>query len=234
MRLHKIFLGLFYACFVFSPVQAAEEVDPDWANIKAYSIDNAKWVNVANSGNRIVFMGDSITEFWSTTTPEQFSGKPYINRGISGQTAPQMLVRFRSDVIELAPKQVIILAGTNDIAGNSGPESNEVIAGYIASMAELARLHHIDVVLCSILPAKSYYWIPEIKPVERIAALNKWIKEYAHQNNFVYVDYYTPMADENQGLKLAYSEDGVHPNKAGYAVMIKLLEKALITESLSK
>lgn len=145
-----------------------------------------------------------------------------------------MLVRFRSDVIDLQPKIVIILAGTNDIAGNSGPESNEVIAGYITSMAELAKLHAIKVVLCSILPAKAYYWIPEIKPVERIAALNKWMKEYARQNNFIYVDYYTPMVDENMGLKIEYSEDGVHPNKAGYAVMMNLVENALITESISK
>jgi len=159
--------------------------------------------------------------------PQQYLNKPYINRGISGQTAPQMLLRFRSDVIELQPKIVLILAGTNDIAGNTGPVTNETIAGYIASMAELAQVHGIKVILCSVLPASSFYWIPEVKPAARIAELNKWIKDYAAKNSFVYVDYYAPMVDEHMGLKREYSEDGVHPNAAGYAVMMNLAEQAI-------
>jgi lysophospholipase L1-like esterase len=231
MLLKKMLLGLFggYLSFGlgFGSVRAADNVNLDWANLKAYSNDNMTLIKSANHQDRIVFMGDSITEFWSKKAPEQFLNKPYINRGISGQTAPQMLLRFRSDVINLQPKIVIILAGTNDIAGNSGPESNEVIAGYIASMSELAKLHNIKVVLSSLLPAQAYYWIPEIKPIERIAALNKWIKDYANNNNLIYIDYYTPMVDENRGLKKEYSEDGVHPNAAGYTVMMHLAEKAI-------
>ena len=234
MLVKKLVVGLLSAYLSVGLVQAADNDTRDWANMARYNSDNVALINSPNLQNRIVFMGDSITDFWSKTVPEQFLNKPYINRGISGQTAPQMLVRFRSDVISLQPETVIILAGTNDIAGNSGPESNDMITGYIASMAELAKLHHINVVLSSLLPAKAYYWNPEIKPIERISALNKWLRSYASRNDYTYIDYYTPMVDENMGLKKEYSEDGVHPNAAGYAIMIRLAEKAIHDASQAK
>jgi len=189
---------------------------------------------------RVVFMGDSITEGWgmkaTATSPargEFFPGKPYINRGISGQTTPQMLVRFRQDVILLKPKVVVLLAGTNDIAENTGKESMEEIAGNITSMAELARGNGIRVVLCSVLPASEFSWHKGLEPAPKIKALNAWIKDYAAKNGFVYVDYYSPMANSEGGLKAELSPDGVHPNKAGYDLMAPLAESG-IAEALRK
>jgi lysophospholipase L1-like esterase len=233
MKLSTIWQCLILAALCCGQAFAAED-NPDWANLGAYRSDNIRLAASAKDPNRIVFMGDSITEFWSKTVPKQYLNKPYVNRGISGQTAPQMLLRFRSDVIELQPKIVLILAGTNDIAGNTGPESNETIAGYIASMAELAQAHGIKVILCSVLPANRFYWIPEVKPAARIAGLNKWIKDYTSQNGFAYVDYYSPMVDEHLGLKREYSGDGVHPNAAGYEVMMNLAEQAINSVAQTK
>ena len=233
---HRFILPVLCCAQALCSVQvlAAEEANLDWANLAAYRNDNIRLEAAAKDPNRVVFMGDSITEFWSKTVPAQFLNKPYINRGISGQTAPQMLLRFRPDVIELQPKIVLILAGTNDIAGNTGPETNEMIAGNIASMTELAQAHNIKVVLCAVLPAASFYWIPEVKPIPRIIALNKTLKEYAEQKGLVYVDYYSAMVDEHLGLKHEYSEDGVHPNAAGYQVMMKLAEQAINSVSKTK
>jgi lysophospholipase L1-like esterase len=175
--------------------------------------------------NRVVFMGDSITEGWHID--QFFPGKPYINRGISGQTAPQMVLRFRQDVIDLKPKVVVILAGTNDIAGNTGPETIEEIEGYIASMSELAHANHIRVVLCSILPAYDYPWRTGLEPAPKILAINAWMKDYAAQHGDVYVDYHTAMKDNRDGLPAALSHDGVHPLPAGYAVMTPLAEAGI-------
>lgn len=190
--------------------------------------------------SRVVFMGDSITEGWgmkaTPTSPargEFFPGKPYINRGISGQTTPQMLVRFRQDVILLRPKVVVLLAGTNDIAENTGKETLQEIGNNIASMSELARANGIRVVLCSVLPATDFHWHKGLEPAQRIKELNAWIKEYAAKNGFVYVDYYSPMANSEGGLKTELSPDGVHPNKAGYDLMAPLAE-AGIAEALKK
>jgi len=174
-----------------------------------------------------VFMGNSITEGWKQLSPEFFKDNPYINRGISGQTTPQMLVRFRPDVVNLNPKVVVILAGTNDIAGNTGPSTLEMIEDNIASMVEIAKANNIKVVLCSVLPVYDYPWMPGLNPAQKIIDLNKWIKEYALTNKIVYVDYFTPMADQHNGLKKEYSEDGVHPNLAGYKVMEPLVELAI-------
>ena len=178
---------------------------------------------------RVVFMGDSITEGWHLDV--SFPNKPYVNRGISGQTTPQMLVRFRQDVIELKPKVVVILAGTNDIAGNTGPETPEQIEGNLASMAELARANGIKVVLCSILPAFDYPWQPGLEPAPKIDALNAWLKGYAAAKGFVYVDFHSAMKDARDGLPATLSKDGVHPLPAGYAVMAPLagagIKKAL-------
>jgi acyl-CoA thioesterase I len=186
---------------------------------------NAKLGPPAPNENRVVFMGDSITEFWHID--ESFPGKPYVNRGISGQTTPQMLLRFRQDVIALQPKVVVILAGTNDIAGNTGPETLEQIEDNIASMADLASANHIRVVLCSILPAYDYSWQPGITPAPKIIAINTWIKRYAADKGYVYVDYHSAMKDAEDGLPPALSKDGVHPLPAGYSVMAPLAEAGI-------
>jgi acyl-CoA thioesterase I len=212
----------------------------DWAFLAKFREADALLPPPAPGETRVVFMGDSITEGWgmkaSATSPargEFFPGKPYINRGISGQTTPQMLVRFRQDVILLKPKVVVILAGTNDIAENTGKESPEEIEGNIASMAELARANGIRVVLCSVLPASEFGWHKGLEPAPKIKALNAWMKDYAAKSGFVYVDYYSPMANSEGGLKAELSPDGVHPNKAGYDLMAPLAETG-IAEALKK
>jgi len=172
-------------------------------------------------------MGDSITEFWSVTCPEFFAGKQYVNRGISGQTTPQMLIRFRADAIALKPSVVVIMAGVNDIAENTGPSTLEMITDNIFSMAELAKANHIKVILCSVLPAYDFPWKTGLQPAEKIVNLNKRIQQYAEANGIKYLDYYSAVVNEQKGLKAAYSGDGVHPNKAGYEVMNPLVEKAI-------
>jgi lysophospholipase L1-like esterase len=205
----------------------------DWANLSRYKDENFKIGSPAENENRIVFMGNSITEGWMQINPEFFEGKPYINRGISGQTTPQMLVRFRQDVVNLKPKAVVILAGTNDIAGNTGPSTLEMIEDNIASMVEIAKANNIKVLLCSVLPAFDYPWKPGLNPAEKIVNLNKWIKNYCEENDLIYVDFFTSMADDRNGLKKEYSEDGVHPNKLGYDVMVPILQKS-ITKIISE
>jgi lysophospholipase L1-like esterase len=199
----------------------------DWANTARFKDANTKLAAPAKDENRVVFMGNSITEGWINTCPEFFAGKSYINRGISGQTTPQMLVRFRPDVINLKPKVVVILAGTNDIAGNTGPSTLEMIMDNLISMAELAKTNNIKVVLSSVLPAFDYPWKPGLEPAGKIVKLNEMIKEYADKNKIVYLDYFSAMADERKGLSKENSGDGVHPNKAGYQIMEPLAEEAI-------
>lgn len=196
----------------------------DWPFLNCYREDNNKLGLPSAGEKRVVFMGNSITEGWKYMRPEYFAGKPYICRGISGQTSPQMLIRFRPDVIALKPAVVLILTGINDIAGNTGPSTLEMIADNITSMAELAKANGIQVVLCSVLPAYDFPWNPGVFPAEKIVLLNKWIKEYAATNGFAYLDYYSSMVDEQKGLKIEFSEDGVHPNEKGYKVMEQLAE----------
>ena len=212
----------------------------DWPGLSRYRDADEELAPPAVGEVRVVFMGDSITEGWgmkaTATSPgrgEFFPGKPYINRGISGQTTPQMLVRFRQDVIALKPKVVVLLAGTNDIAENTGKETLEEIGNNIASMSDLARANGIRVVLCSVLPASDFHWHPGLEPAPKIRALNAWIREYATKNGLVYVDYYSPMANVEGGLKTELSPDGVHPNKDGYDLMGPLAE-AGIAEALKK
>jgi acyl-CoA thioesterase I len=212
----------------------------DWPFLAKFREADALLPPPSPGETRVVFMGDSITEGWgmkaTATSPgrgEFFPGKPYINRGISGQTTPQMLVRFRQDVILLKPKVVVLLAGTNDIAENTGKETIEEIGNNIASMSELARANGIRVVLCSVLPASDFHWHKGLEPAPKIKALNAWMKDYAAKNGFVYVDYYSPMANSEGGLKAELSPDGVHPNKAGYDLMGPLAE-AGIAEALRK
>lgn len=211
--------------------QSLESRLRDWPGLARYREDDAKLGPPAKGESRVVFLGDSITEFWALS--DSFPGKPYVNRGISGQTTPQILLRFRQDVITLKPKAVVILAGTNDIAENTGPTTLAAIEDNLMSMADLAQKNGIRVVLSSVLPASRYPWREEIQPVEKIRALNAWMKEYAGQAGLVFLDYHSAMADEKQGLKAELTGDGVHPNDAGYAVMAPLAEKA-IAEVLGK
>jgi acyl-CoA thioesterase I len=204
----------------------AEQSLNDWPNLARYRSENAALGPPAKGEDRVVFMGDSITEFWFQLG-QFFTGKPYVGRGISGQTTPQMLLRFRQDVIRLQPKVVVILAGTNDIAGNTGPSTLEMIQDNFVSMAELARANGIRVVLASVIPAFDYPWKPGLQPVGKIAALNAWIKSYAAREGFVYLNFFDALADARQGLKPEHAEDGVHPTPAGYAVMAPLAEAAI-------
>ncbi len=205
----------------------AQDYDQDWPNLNRYKNENAKLILTDSNKNRIVFMGNSITEEWKRFQPEFFSDNKYINRGISGQTTPQMLIRFRPDVIDLKPTAVVILAGINDIAENTGPSTVKMIAGNIISMAELAESNGIKVIISSILPASGFSWSPIHDPPPKILAINTIIKNYAEKNGMTYLDYYSSMVDDHQGLKKEYGLDEVHPNKKGYQVMSMLVEKAI-------
>ena len=199
----------------------------DWPDLNHFREANEKLAPPSEDENRVVFMGNSITIGWLHARPEFFEGKPYVNRGIGGQTTPQMLVRFRQDVIDLRPAVVVILAGTNDIAGNTGPATLKMIADNIFSMAELAKAHKIKVVLSSTLPAYDYPWKPGLEPAEKIVALNQMLSTYAKLNNMVYLDYFSAMADERKGLPKKYANDEVHPTVEGYKVMEPLVEEAI-------
>lgn len=201
--------------------------EQDWANLKQFQEDNMKVGMPSENENRVVFMGNSITIGWLNSRPEFFEGKPYVNRGIGGQTTPQMLLRFRQDVVDLKAKVVVILAGTNDIAGNTGPMTLEEILANIKSMSEVAAANNIKVVLSSVLPAFDYPWRPGLKPNEKIPALNEMIKAYAEQAGHVYLDYFSAMADDRNGLPKKYASDEVHPTKEGYAAMEPMVEKAI-------
>jgi lysophospholipase L1-like esterase len=201
----------------------------DWSQLGRYQQADSDLPPVKPGENRIVFLGDSITDGWNLA--QYFPGKPYINRGISAQTTANMLLRFRQDVIALKPKAVVILAGTNDIAGNTGPMTVEQIADNLASIAELARVHGITVVFASVTPVndytpKSQRFFGE-RPMTQIIALNKWLRNYADTNGYVYLDYFSSMVDDKGLLKREFAEDGLHPNAAGYQVMATLAEAAV-------
>ena len=200
----------------------------DWPWLARFKEADVALGAPAAGEKRVVFMGDSITQAWRIEGPDgSFPGKPYINRGISGQTTPQMVLRFRQDVIALQPKVVVILAGINDIAGNTGPETLEQIEDNLTSMAELGAANHIRVVLCSVMSAFDFPWRPGMAPAAKVVALNAWIKSYAAEKGYVYVDYHSAMKDERDGLPAALSHDGVHPLPAGYAIMAPLAEAGI-------
>src|SRR6202008_4201776 len=223
-----IALGLTALAASISVAQTTEpQLRTDWANLAKYHDANAKVPPPMNNENRVVFMGNSITEGWQQYFPTMFPGKPYINRGIGGQTTPQMLVRFRADVIALKPKGVVILAGTNHIAGNPGPSTLEMIEDNLASMAELASANGIKVVMSSVLPVYDYPWKPGLEPAPKIIALNKWMKAYADQHGSVYLDYHSAMSDERGGMRSELAHDGVPPNEAGYRIMAPLVNQAI-------
>jgi lysophospholipase L1-like esterase len=220
---------------LLSPVQNPADCKTDWPNLARYNDENKKVRPPTKNEQRVVFMGDSITDSWDD--PKYggfFPGKPYIDRGISGQTTPQMLIRFRPDVLALKPKVVVILAGTNDLAGNTGPMTLEMIEDNLQSMAELASANGIRVVLASVLPVSDYE-MREGKPLtqtvrrspEKILALNTWIRAFAKTHAYVYLDYFSAMVDRQGFLKDELSDDGLHPNAAGYAVMAPLAEAAI-------
>jgi lysophospholipase L1-like esterase len=198
----------------------------DFADLTHYRAADRRLGPPAPGTDRVVFLGDSITQGWNLR--KSFPGKPYINRGISGQTTSQMLLRFRPDVIDLHPKVVVILGGTNDLAGNAGPVTLRQVEGNLESMAQLGRANGIAVVLCSLLPTVHYWWHPQVPdPAHRIAVLNRWIQAYAAQHHYVYVNYYAVMKNAAGGLKHSLSPDGVHPSPAGYAVMAPLAEAGI-------
>ncbi|HZF73029.1 MAG TPA: SGNH/GDSL hydrolase family protein [Gemmatimonadaceae bacterium] len=221
-------LGLIMVATENASTQPTEEqLRTDWANLARFRDANAQLAAPMKNEKRVVFMGNSITEGWQQYFATMFPGKPYINRGISGQTTPQMLVRFRQDVIALKPKVVVILAGTNDIAGNTGPSTLEMIEDNLASMAELAKENGIRAVMSSVLPVYDYPWKPGLEPAPKIIALNKWMKDYADHHHAIYLDYHSAMADARGGMREGLASDGVHPNEAGYRVMAPLVEQAI-------
>ncbi len=199
----------------------------DWANLKKYQTENLNIDSSKSKVNRVVFMGNSITEFWNTHQPYFFKNPLYINRGISGQTTPQMLLRFKQDVIDLEPEIVVILAGVNDIAENTGPTTQKMIEDNIFSMAQLAKTNGIKVILCSVLPVFSFQSKKHLKPANKVIALNAALKEYTLKNDIFYLDYYSSMVDAKNGLKEAYTYDGLHPNAEGYKIMAPLAEEAI-------
>ena len=216
-------------CCIFillTSIKLIEVNGQDWPNLSKYKNANTQ-LDSLETNDRIVFMGNSITELWTTVSPSFFDNKNYVNRGISGQTTPQMLIRFRQDVINLNPFAVVILAGINDIAQNTGPSTIQMIKNNIISMIELANSNKIHVILCSVLPAEKFPWFPEILPAQKVVDLNKELREYADKNNILYVDYFSLMVNETMGMKKELTNDGVHPNKKGYLIMEKTLLKAI-------
>ena len=218
--------------------QTAPAPDPlrtDWAKLARYAPANQALPAPSAARPRVVLLGNSITDFWPAADPTFFAGKQYeyIGRGISGQTSPQLLLRLRPDVLDLHPAVVAILAGTNDVAENTGPYDQQATLNNIMSMAELARAHGVRVVLCSVLPAAEFSWRPGLNPGPKIVALNARIKDYAQREHFTYLDYHAALSDARLGLPVAYAADGVHPTLAGYRVMEPLLQRA-VAEALQK
>ncbi|MDP9082077.1 MAG: SGNH/GDSL hydrolase family protein [Bacteroidota bacterium] len=223
MKRAKTFLAL---SFIFCGYMVKAQ---DWPNLKYYQAANQKVRD--EHAVKVVYMGDSITESWMTALPDFFLTNGYTDRGISGQTSPQMVLRFRQDVIDLKPKVVVLLCGINDLAGNTGPSSIEMIEDNIKTMAELAKINNIKMVLCSVLPSRSVFWRPDLNPMDDIITLNKWIRNYAGEKHLFYLDYYTALVDDQKGLKAVYAKDGVHPNVPGYKVM-EPLAKAAVNSAL--
>ncbi|MCB0372878.1 MAG: SGNH/GDSL hydrolase family protein [Muricauda sp.] len=199
----------------------------DWPNLEKYKKANANLSEPEKDEHRVVFMGNSITEMWGDASPEFFSENPYVNRGIGGQTTPQMLLRFRQDVVDLKPEIVVILAGTNDIAGNTGPMTLEQIRDNIQSMVQLAKANHIFPIVCSVLPAFDYPWRPGLNPNIKIPQLNQMLKEMAKEEKAMYLDYFAKMADNRNGLPKALTTDEVHVTKEGYVIMETLVKEAI-------
>lgn len=201
-------------------------MEQDWANLENYREENKKIINNKNYP-KVIFMGNSITEGWSAMRPEFFNDNNFLGRGIRGQTTPQMLIRFIPDVVDLKPKAVVILAGTNDIAGNTGASTIKMITDNIKAMAQLAEQNGIKVILAPVLPVFDYPWRPGLEPVSKIEKLNKWLRDHARGNEYHFLDFHSELADSRKGLPVKYAEDGVHPNILGYKVMEPLALEAI-------
>lgn len=219
--------AMIFAILTFGITNPTLTKAQDWANLEKYKAANAELKAPEPGENRVVFMGNSITEGWLQANPAFFDGGPYINRGIGGQTTPQMLLRFQQDVIDLEPKVVLILAGTNDIAGNTGPMTLEQIRDNILSMVQLAKANDIIPIVCSVLPAYDYPWRTGLKPNIKIPKLNDMLKEVTSDEKVPYLDYFATMADERNGLPPKYTTDEVHVTKEGYSVMERLAQEAI-------
>jgi lysophospholipase L1-like esterase len=211
------------------PLRSVALLVNDYGNLARYASDNQTVAAPAPGEDRVVFMGDSITDGWGRTVKAPFfPGKPYINRGISGQTTAQMLLRFYPDVVALKPKVVVFLAGTNDIGGNLGPVTLESIENNLAAMADIAKANGIRVVMASLTPVCDYHR-PQTaqRPPEKILALNQWIRDFCARNHYVYLDYFSATVDDHGFFKTEITNDGLHPNEAGYAIMGPLAQKAI-------
>lgn len=234
-RMSLVFFQFTFCCFLANAQQKiaeknAEKTQAQWANFARYKDANEDLSKASSTNPRVVFMGNSITDAWIKADPSFFEGKNYIDRGISGQTTPQMLLRFRADVITLKPAVVVILAGINDIAGNTGPMTLEESFGNIVSMTQLAQANNIAVVISSVLPAYDFPWRTGLKPANKVIKLNAMLKEYCDKNNIPYVNYFDAMKDDRNGLPPNLSGDGVHPTLDGYKIMEPLVEKAIAEE----
>lgn len=219
---------LFCIMLSFLGLSSASKINAqDWPNLEKYQTANAELAAPTDGENRVVFMGNSITEMWKDANPAFFEENPYVNRGIGGQTTPQMLLRFRQDVIDLHPKAVVILAGTNDIAGNTGPMTLEQIHDNIVSMVELAKSNGIKPIVCSVLPAFDYPWRPGLQPNIKIPKLNSMLKAMAEGQQVMYLDYFSEMVDDRNGLPSALTTDEVHVTKKGYSIMERMVKNAI-------
>ena len=227
MKIRLRVLTFIVIVFQFTVTIAQDPNPMDWPNFKQFEEPNAKLPKIKKNKNRVVFMGNSITIGWLQTNPNFFKDKDYVNRGISGQTTPQMLVRFRADVVDINADVVVILAGTNDIAGNTGPVTLKMIANNLKSMTEIAQANGIKVILCSVLPAYDYPWSPGKKPNIKIPKLNSMIEDFAKESGAFYLDYFKALNDGNNGIIKEYSNDGVHLTAKGYHLLEPMLEKAL-------
>ncbi len=224
MKSNKLFKSLFIGSLLLGGLMVHAQ---DWPNLNRFREANAQLAAPAKGEKRVVFMGNSITEGWIRTHPDFFKNNPYVNRGISGQTTPQMLLRFHQDVVDLKPEAVVILAGTNDIAGNTGPSTLKMILDNLKGMAEIADANDIEVILCSVLPVKYYKWRPEVKATQQVVDLNKMIKEYCKQEKIIYLDFFSAMATPENFMIPEYTTDEVHVTSKGYDVMEKMVQEAI-------
>jgi lysophospholipase L1-like esterase len=211
-----------------SAQQKMNENWADWANFKKYADQNKSVPQKVTGEKRVVFLGNSIFEGWLRSRPEFFAGKPYYDRGISGQTTPQMLLRFYDDVLALNPDVLVLKCGINDIAQNTGPYDQQKTINNIKAIAQLARANKIKVILCSVLPASDFKWRPGLEPADKVIALNAAIQQFAKEQDYYYLDLYSSVVDENKGMKKEYASDGVHPTVEGYKVLEPLVEAAIL------